>query len=111
MDSTLFIVMWDQLGLETIINVNDRHGEEVWAALKDEKVQSINSILQTLMLRARFNSQRHYEIYSITVDITITEGDLREMFENAPQQAADLLRSKGTKLYSDRAEPSQIKIS
>jgi hypothetical protein len=32
------------------------------------------------------------------------------MFEDAPQQAADLIRERGNKMYSDRVEQKSVKI-
>jgi hypothetical protein len=32
------------------------------------------------------------------------------MFENTPQDAADLMRERGTQLYSDRAKTDQVVI-
>jgi hypothetical protein len=58
--------------------------------------------IQHWQLRARFNTQRHYEIYAIGVDGTITQEDIRDMFETDPQYAADLIRARGERIYSDR---------
>jgi hypothetical protein len=38
----------------------------------------------------------------ITAQPGITEEDIREMFENNPQSAADTVRRIGHKFYSDR---------
>jgi len=58
--------------------------------------------IQHWQLRARYNSQRCYEIYAIGVDGTITQEDIRDMFETDPQYTADLIRARGEKIYSDR---------
>jgi len=58
--------------------------------------------IQHWQLRARYNTQRCYEIYAIGVDGTITQEDIRDMFETDPQYAADLIRARGEKIYSDR---------
>jgi len=55
------------------------------------------------MLRARFNSQRHYEIYTFNAVEGIGEQDIRDMFDNNPQMAADTIRRVGHCMYSDRA--------
>ena len=62
-------------------------------------------------LRARYNSQRHYEIYIITATAGISEGDIRNMFEASPQTAADTIRRIGQKYYSDRLESNRIAIT
>jgi hypothetical protein len=61
-------------------------------------------------LRARFNSQRHYEIYIITATPGIDEDDIREMFEANPQGAAETIRRIGNKVFSDRARDYHVVI-
>ena len=67
--------------------------------------------LNHLMLRARYNSQRHYEIYQVEATEGITADDIRHMFEAAPQQAADTIRRLGHCYYSDRAKSDQVVIT
>ncbi len=62
-------------------------------------------------LRARYNSQRHYEIYIITAAAGIDENDIRAMFEANPQTAADTIRRIGEKFHSDRLESNRIAIT
>jgi hypothetical protein len=41
----------------------------------------------------------------------ITEEEIREMFdEGAAQYMVDLIREKGTKYFSDRANPQKVRI-
>jgi len=63
-----------------------------------------------LMLRARFNPQRHYEIYAIDCDVSLDEEFWREQWEEYPQETAELIRDRGHRLYSDRASTDRIKI-
>ena len=56
--------------------------------------------LQMLILRARYNSQRHYEIY--TFDSELSEEDIKETFVSAPQVIVDAIRNVGHELYIDR---------
>jgi hypothetical protein len=88
----------------------------MWTALKSTKDNpdqgrdpNIGSIVNMIMLRARFNSQRFYEIYTIDTEDDISDKQLRDMFEADPQGSADLIRVRGRKLYSDRI-PENIKI-
>lgn len=109
--STLFLLSWDQLGLEACVNVSALEKEQVWDTLQGKKKSNVlGGITAQLLLRARYNPQRHYEIYSIWVN-GITEQDLRDMFEETPQEAADLVRERGNKIHSDRANTQQIKIT
>jgi len=96
-----FAVMWDCHGLESIGEIVDP-ALKTWAILGNKTVPKENFNIEHWKLRARFNSQRHYEIYAIGVDGSITKEDLVEMFTQDPQSAADLIRARGEKLYSDR---------
>jgi len=96
-----FAVMWDCHGLESIGEIVDP-ALKTWAILGNKTVPREDFNIEHWKLRARFNSQRHYEIYAIGVDGSITKEDLVEMFKTDPQYAADLIRARGEKLYSDR---------
>jgi hypothetical protein len=73
-------------------------------------LKQINQLVAHLMMRARYNTQRHYEIYTLRTDSSITANDLKTMFEDSPQTAADLVRSRGNKLYSDRIKNTEQRI-
>lgn len=82
----------------------------MWETLKGKDSQICLPNLNAMVLRARFNQQRHYEIYTVDVDDSITDLDMIELFEDNPQGMADLIRERGYKLYSDRAERSKERI-
>ena len=98
-----FIIMWDNTGLEYIGDATPDLQTRMWDTLRgaNPKDFSVANPMH-LRLRAQANPQRHYEIYAIGVDGSITQKDLVEMFKQDPQYAADLIRSRGEKLYSDR---------
>jgi hypothetical protein len=109
--SNLFLVSWDCQGLEAVINITDYEKETTWATLKNEDPPvRLGSMVNHLMLRARANSQRHYEIYTMQVEEGITDEDIRGMFGNDPQGSADLIRDRGNKIYSDRENLVDRKI-
>jgi hypothetical protein len=47
------------------------------------------------------NPQRSYEIYSICTDPSFTEQTLIDLFKDDPASTAELIRSRGIKIYSD----------
>ena len=101
--SNVFLLSWDYLGVETVLNVTDYEKAVVWARLGDQDPPvNLNSMLNHLFLRARANPQRNYEIYTVHVAEGVSEEDVREMFHNDPQGSADLIRESGNKIYSDR---------
>jgi hypothetical protein len=95
-----FAIMWDCHGLEAVARVPDP-ADTTFALLKGVEPPKLPNLLHW-QLRARYNSQRHYEIYVITATAGITEEDIREMFDASPQAAADTIRRIGHKFYSDR---------
>jgi hypothetical protein len=110
--SNLFLVSWDCNGLEAVINVTEYEKEEVWATLRNEPHPAkLGSTIRHLMLRAQANSQRHYEIYTMSAQEGITDEDIRGMFDTDPQGSADLIRDRGNKIYSDRENLVDRKIA
>ena len=115
--SHTYLLSWDCHGLEAVVNISDIEKEQMWSALKETKTDSnkgrsntINSIVNMIVIRAKYNSQRHYEIYCIDTDDNISADDFRIMFEDNPQGMADLIRERGRQLYSDRQRENEIKI-
>ena len=99
--SNLFLVMWDNQGLECCLDITTYEQEFVWGRLSDTPAPSFP--IARLMLRARQNSQRHYEIYTISTEPNITKEDLIEFFNKEPQYTVDLIRERGRQIYSNRA--------
>lgn len=103
-----YLAMWDMLGLECLFDVdthmnelNEWEKQKVVAILKEEqtpkKPQGIP--LQMLILRARYNSQRSYEIYEF--NSTLAYDELKEAFIDNPQPIVEWIRTNGKKVYSD----------
>lgn len=105
-----FLLSWDCNGLEAVVNVTALNAERTWATLQDKPGPNLNHLVTAIMMRARYNSQRHYEIYTVNMDKSISEQDIRAMFETSPQAMADLIRERGNKMYSDRVNQTQVKI-
>ena len=98
--------MWSTEGLECVIDITEEQKKCMWAELRGRKYTPGFS-LDMLKLRAQFNSQRHYEIY------TFDSGDhglieVRRMFETTPQAIVDFVREHGSKIYSDRASSRAV---
>ena len=103
-----FAIMWDCRGLEAVARVPNP-ADTTFALLKGAEPPNVPNILHW-ELRARYNSQRHYEIYVITATPGISEEDIVEMFDANPQSAADTIRRIGHKFYSDRVQEDQVVI-
>lgn len=101
--SSTYLLSWDMYGLEACINVSEIEHDRIINILSNKSAPDRNNItLNSIILRAKFNPQRHYEIYMIEVSDGITEEDLKNLFKDSPQYAAELIRERGHKIYSDR---------
>ena len=103
-----YLAVWDCNGLESLHDVDyhmDRYKEwerqQVVAILKEEQAPAkpTGIPLQMLILRARFNSQRAYEIYEF--NSTLKYNELTEAFNDNPQPIVEWIRENGKKVYSD----------
>lgn len=104
-----YLAMWDCYGLEYLCNLTSWSKQATLDTLMERKVTTPPPINQ-LMLRARFNPQRNYEIYTFSVEEDVTEDELRETFEKNPQFIVDHIRKNGDKIYSDRLNDSEKRI-
>ena len=95
-----FLAMWDCNGLECMFDITGFEHDAMIAGLKNETFKMPFN-LSTLMLRARYNSQRSYEIYTFEVEGELSLAEMEDMFNNSPQYFAELIREKGNKIYSD----------
>jgi hypothetical protein len=100
--------MWDMLGLESLHDVdlhmgkyNEWEKQKVVAILKEERIpnQPLGIPLQMMLLRAKVNSQRAYEIYEF--NSTIEYDELKEKFNDNPQPIVEWIRENGKQVYSD----------
>lgn len=103
-----YLAMWDMQGLECLFDVdyfmgryNEWEKQKVVSILKEERIpdQPIGIPLQMLILRARTNSQRAYEIYEF--NSTLKYDELKEAFNDNPQPIVEWIRENGKKVYSD----------
>lgn len=91
--------MWDCYGLEGLVNVTVNQQQNLISILKEEPVKHSNP-LQYMLLRARFNVQREYEIY--VFESEFTDDELVEMFTDSPQVIVDAIRNVGKVLFDGR---------
>jgi hypothetical protein len=101
-----FLAMWDCEGLECLFDITDMEGDAMMTGLKGETYK-VPFNLSTMMLRARFNNQRSYEIYSFeTADMDYD--DVTDMFDNDTQVIVEAIRKNGNKIYSDYSKKTKV---
>jgi hypothetical protein len=107
-----FLAMWDNQGLECIFDVDQELTEQqewektkVWNTLQGVKTPARNSNipLKQMIIRAKANSQRHYEIYQFAAEGLDIE-DIKSAFETDPQFIVNHIRKNGEKIFSERFE-------
>jgi hypothetical protein len=122
-DPVTYLLSWDCNGLESAIEITEvekqveqAEKERAWKILSDPNAtdpgnlggKKLYDMVHGILLRARFNPQRNYEVYLVTCAPGITKDTLVKQFEENPQGMADLIRERGTKLYSDRATTKRV---
>lgn len=114
MTTNAFLFMWDYSGIEAIVPITqyeDQSKLDTWAILKGEKpgANPLSRILTHMKLRAQFNYDRNYEIYAVDCDKEMTEEFWEKEWDERPQETADLIRSKGVKIFSSKTK-REVKI-
>ena len=113
MTTNAFLFMWDEMGIESIVpisqyeNIDMLNTFNILAGIPVQR-NPLYSIIQNMVLRATFNSQRSYEIYAIDCEDSYTEEFWKETWTNSPQECADLIRKRGTKIYSNYIKPKPV---
>jgi hypothetical protein len=113
-----FLAMWDNMGLECIFDIDQELSEQeewekskVWNTLKgvETPLRKSNIPLKQMILRAKVNSQRHYEIYQFAAQGLDIE-DIKIAFQDDPQFMVDHIRKNGKKIFSERFEADKAVI-
>ena len=102
-----YLAMWDMYGLECLFDTGEWSKQYMWSILKEED-RPHGPNLQMMILRAKMNSQRCYEIYSFNAEDDLTEEMIKIAFETAPQGIVDFIRTNGNKIFSDRTEKKAV---
>tara|TARA_R110000803_G_C11747445_1_gene291975 strand:+ start:73 stop:420 length:348 start_codon:yes stop_codon:yes gene_type:complete len=108
MTTNAFIFAWHSNGIEAIVPISQYEGLDAdntfrILANKPTERNPLDSIIRSLVLRAQFNTQRHYEIYAVDCSADLDEAYWNQQWDKEPQLTADLVRERGQKIYSDRA--------
>lgn len=100
-----YIFAWDMHGIENIIPITEYEGWDkmnTMRALKGEALQRnpVNDIVRNLVMRARYNTHRNYEIYAVDCSEEMNENYWRDLWSENPQVCADTIRQKGIELFT-----------
>lgn len=111
-----WIVSWDNLGVEFFEEITDHHPdnwakEHLFDSIKQSKKleKPLGFSLQSLVLRAQMNTQRHYEIYVFTSDDDIGREEIQEWYTSSPQSFADWVRDNYSyEIYKNRKTTKDV---
>lgn len=99
--SKVYICMWDENGFEVIKDCTSWERETFLNTIAGKELTPAPVNLQALTMRARFNPQRAYEIYTFNTEESLDEDALWEIAYENPQALVDSIRERGKKLYSN----------
>jgi hypothetical protein len=95
-----WIVLFDTLGVDTLVPWDDLKADDMLRILSGHKsTNRLNGRVNMMIMRAQANQQRWPEVWAYDTTDDFEEADMREMWHDAPQGMADLVREKGTCLY------------
>ncbi len=103
------LASWDMEGFECLEDITSKHPDifekgQIFEALKGNTPQK-NPLAQQIShmkLRARFNSQRRYEIYVFTTEDSVDFKDVEDWMIADPQGLVNWIRENHySQIYSD----------
>lgn len=109
-----WIAYWCNEGFEYLDEITQYEHwdqEQLVDILADRKPQPnpLNELINNMTMRARFNPQRHYELYAFSSTSDLKLDDLKTWSEEEPQTFVNWIRGNGVKLYSDH-DPKPRKV-
>lgn len=115
MTTNAFLFSWDCTGVEAIIPISQYEDWDTANAFETlaghaKTPNPLNSTVNAILMRARANPQRFYEVYAVDCDESITEQDWRVMWDTSPQSCADMIRERGVKLYGEPMPVNTVRV-
>ena len=99
----VYICMWDCNGFEVLKDCTSWERDSMLNAIADKPLKPAPVNLQAMTMRARFNPQRNYEIWTFNTVDEINEDTLWELADENPQDLVDMIRNNGKRLYGEPA--------
>lgn len=96
-----YLIMWDCYGLEAVLDITKQVKQYTLSLLNNGKDLPSVPGFNSMLLRAQINSERMYEIYAIELDDQFDIDQIRELFETSPQEIVNLIREKGSQIFSN----------
>jgi hypothetical protein len=98
--------MWDENGFEVLKDCTSWEQDSLLNTIADKPLKPAPVNLQMMTLRARFNPQRNYEIWTFNTTEDFDEDALWNLAEDSPQGLVDMIRKHGKCLYKNHKNRS-----
>jgi hypothetical protein len=95
--------MWDCNGFEVIKDCSSWERQSLLDTIAGKELTKPPVSLQAMTMRARFNPQRNYEIWTFNTEESLDEDTLWSYAETDPQALVDMIRDRGKRLYGEPA--------
>lgn len=99
--SKVYICMWDENGFEVLKDCTSWERETFLNTIAGKELTPAPVNLQAMTMRARFNPQRAYEIWTFNTEESLDEDTLWGYADTNPQALVDMIRARGKRLYSN----------
>lgn len=96
--------MWDENGFEVLKDCTSWERDSLLNTLADNPLKPAPVNLQAMTMRARFNPQRNYEIWTFNATEDFDEESLWNLAEETPQGLVDIIRENGKCLYHNHKD-------
>lgn len=97
----VYICMWDENGFEVLKDCTNWERQSLLDTIAGRNLKPAPVNLQAMTMRARFNPQRNYEIWTFNTEEDLDEDTLWEYAEENPQALVDMIRDRGKRLYAN----------
>ena len=99
--SRVYICMWDENVFEVLKDCTSWERESLLNTIAGKTLKPAPVNLQAMTMRARFNPQRAYEIWTFNTEESLDEDTLWSYAEDNPQGLVDMIRDRGKQLYAN----------
>ena len=104
-----WVVLFDCLGVDTLLPWDDLKGEDMLTVLSGKKPKDrVGQRVSLMVLRAQANHQRFPEVWAYDTAEDYEYEEMRKMWEASPQVVADSVRDRGTNLFKYAKEKAII---
>ena len=112
-NNNYFLLSWCETGIERIIDITDDYFDDTDLAMaklagENPRNTELQRLIDGLLLRARYNSDRSYEVYGLRTDKAVDLDTLEYWADSDPQNFVDIVRSHGVALH--KKEPALKRV-